>query len=388
MGAGRMIGFTGVVWFPRGATRMSLELYAGPGPVPLGVASASWGTLAAQLTEASVVLAGAVAGMAASWRGPAADMALASFANFGVWMAETIEHAGRMSGTTGAGSAAYAASALVMPSPAEIAVTKAAMAATTVAAASTGAGLGAALAANEAAEREMDIRATIAMEGYESASTLLSLPVPFRPAPPIAIPELAQAGLASDLIAGAAVQGPAALTEYAGPAGGQILANGVSATASVVTHAAGLDPMAGAQPNASAQAGKPVLPAATGLAGGGLMAGAPMTGLTAAGGSGARAGMSRLGVPMMGAVGMPGGSGAGGAGPAAGAERAASSPRMGPAPLRGGMAAGAHAEDEHDSADYLRRFDRLEDGRTVVPAVIGAVATTGLGGAPAAACAE
>ena len=70
-----MIGFTGVVWFPRGATRMSLELYAGPGPVPLGAASASWGVLAGQLTEASVVLAGAAAALAAGETGYGAQWA-------------------------------------------------------------------------------------------------------------------------------------------------------------------------------------------------------------------------------------------------------------------------------------------------------------------------
>lgn len=372
-----MIGFTGVVWYPRGATRMSLELYAGPGPVPLGVASASWSAMAAQLAEASVVLAGAVTALQASWRGPAADMALASFANFGVWMGETTEHASRMSGTTGAGSAAYAASALVMPSPAEIAVTKAAMAATTVAAASTGAGLGAAMAANEAAEREMDIRATIAMEGYEAASTLLSAPVPFRPAPPIAIPELAQAGLASDLVTGIASKGTAVVTEFGAPAGGQVLAQGASAsaTASIATHAAGLDPTIAAHSSSGALAGKPVLTVGAGSAGGGSMAGAPMMGMAGGAGlgGGSRAAMPKLGTPVAGALGAPGGTGSNPAGAGSAAERAASSSRMGAGPMRGAGVAGggAHSDDEHESPDYLRRFDRLEDGRTVVPAVIG-----------------
>lgn len=372
-----MMGFTGVVWFPRGATRMSLELYGGPGPVPLGAASASWGALAAQLTEASGILAATVAGMAAGWRGPAADMALASFANFGVWMAETIEHAGRMSGTTGAGAASYAASAMVMPSPAEIAVTKAAMAAATVAAASTGAGLGAAMAANEAAEREMDIRATIAMEGYESSSTLLSVPIPFRPAPPIAIPELQQAGLAVDLVTGLAGEAPIALTEYAGPAGGQILANGASATASIATHAAGLDVTAGAQPQPGAAGAKPVLAASAGFGG--------ASGAGVAAGVGAAAGASRgvglrLGTPVAGSLAGPGGAGgAGGSGASAAGERATSSSRMSGAPMRGaGTGGGSHSDDDYDSPDYLRKFDRLEDGRTVVPAVIGAAPSPGL----------
>ncbi|WP_439654237.1 PPE domain-containing protein [Tomitella biformata] len=375
------MGFTGVVWFPRGATRMSIELYGGPGPVPLGAASASWGALATQLTEASVILAGTVTGLAAGWRGPAGDMALASFANFGVWMGETIEHAGRMSGTTGAGAASYLASAVVMPSPAEIAITKAAMAATTVAAASTGAGLGAAVAANEAAEREMDIRATLAMEGYESASTLLSLLIPFRPAPPIAIPEVQQVGIATDFIAGLAAEAPTALTEYAGPVGGQILSHGTSATVSIATHAAGLD-MGGAQPQSSAVAAKPVLPAATG--GGGSMSG--MAGFAGGAGTGgttgtpgtARPGALRLGVPMAGSLSGPGGAGgANASGGTSATERAAGSSRMGGAPMRGaGGSAAANTDDEYDSPDYLRRFDQLEDGRTVVPAVIGGAAAT------------
>src|SRR5699024_3130134 len=83
--------------------------------------------------------------------------------------------------------------------PAEIAATKAAEAAVTVAAAPTGAGLGAAAAAGEAAEREMDIRAAMAMNGYEAAATVLAEPVPFRPAPPIAVPERQAASAAGSV---------------------------------------------------------------------------------------------------------------------------------------------------------------------------------------------
>lgn len=374
-----MLGFTGVVWFPRGATRMSLELYGGPGPVPLSAASAAWGTLTAQLTEASVALAAVVAELSAGWRGPAADVALASFANFGVWLGEATAHAGQMSGTTGAGAAAYIASAAVMPSPAEVAVTKAAMAASTVAAASTGAGLGAALAVTEAAEREMDIRATLAMEGYESASSVLSAPIPFRPAPPIAIPELQEVGLAADLFVGIAAETPAALVEFAGPVGGQALAHGAGATASITTHAAGLEP-GGAAPS-FAQSGsvvaQPVQLASSSHAGAAPTPG--MAGAVGGGGTrgtenpaGTRFGATRLGVPMAGALAGAGGAGAHhGSSSAAASERTGASSRIGAGPMRGVGGAAANADDDYESPDYLRRLDRLEDGREVVPAVIG-----------------
>ena len=376
-----MLGFTGVVWFPRGATRMSVELYGGPGPAPLSAASAAWGSLTAELTDASVALAAVVAQLAAGWRGPAADMAVASFANFGVWLGEAVEHAGRMSGTTGAGAAAYLASAAVMPSPAEIAVTKAAMAASTVAAASTGAGLGAALAVTEAAEREMDIRATLAMEGYESASSVLSVPIPFRPAPPIAIPELQGAGLAADLFADIAAE---ALTEVAGPVGGQAVAHGTGTAASIATHPAGLEPT-GAAPSfspASPVAAKPVLPAFATQSGAAAMPG--MAG--AAGGAGIRGtrnpvgtrfgttglGATKLGVPMAGALAGAGAEGARhGSSAAAAGERTAASSRIGAGPMRSMGGAASDTDDDYDPPDYLRRLDRLEDGREVVPAVIG-----------------
>ncbi|WP_182346606.1 PPE domain-containing protein, partial [Tomitella gaofuii] len=184
-----MVGFTGVVWFPRGATVNSTTLYAGPGPVPMSAASAAWADVTALLGAGAAALTGAVGALGAGWQGPAAGAAYTGFAGFGAWLAETIEHAGRMAVTTGAGAAAYTAAALVMPSPVEIAATRAALAGATLAAASTGVGLGAGVAAAEAAEREMDIRAAMAMDGYEAASTVLSVPEPFRPAPPITIPE-------------------------------------------------------------------------------------------------------------------------------------------------------------------------------------------------------
>lgn len=86
----------------------------------------------------------------------------------------------------------------------------------------------------------------------------------------------------------------------------------------------------------------------------------------------------RLGAPVAGSLPGPGGAGGpGGAASASAGERAASPARVGGAPMRGMGAGSGPQDDEHDSPDYLRKFDRLEDGRTVVPAVIGEVAGPG-----------
>ena len=193
-----MVGFTGVVWFPRGATRMSTELYAGPGPVPLTGASASWTALTEALGETAATVGAVLAGLSATWQGPAADTALLGLGRFEAWLVETTAHAGRAAGVTGVGAGAYTASALVMPSPVEIAATAAAVTAATVTAAATGgAALGAAAATAEAAQRELDLRATVAMEGYEAASMPLSVVEPFPPPPPIGHAEAAESSAAT-----------------------------------------------------------------------------------------------------------------------------------------------------------------------------------------------
>ncbi|WP_200175498.1 PPE domain-containing protein, partial [Tomitella cavernea] len=65
-----MVGFTGVVWFPRGATINSTTLYAGPGPVPMSAASAAWADLTALLGAGAAALTAAVGGLGATWQGP------------------------------------------------------------------------------------------------------------------------------------------------------------------------------------------------------------------------------------------------------------------------------------------------------------------------------
>ncbi|QDQ98355.1 PPE domain-containing protein [Tomitella fengzijianii] len=382
-----MVGFTGVVWFPRGATINSTTLYAGPGPVPMSAASAAWTDLTVLLGAGAAALTAAVGGLGTTWQGPAAGMAYASFGGFGAWLAETIEHAGRMAVTTGAGAAAYTAAALVMPSPVEIAATRAAMAGATLAAASTGVGLGAGVAAAEAAEREMDIRAAMAMDGYEAASTVLSVPAPFRPAPPITIPE--HHGLS--LVDSAARD----LARAAESAGQQ-----TRAAAAEFLETGAVDPGALGDAASAATRAAAVAPAPpTGLSGHGTAlaaAGTPAPAVHAAGapdGAGAvpgrgavaaRAGVYGTGIGGLGGAALaPVASGA--SAPASGAGRAG--PRISgtgeqtpsaarsavPPRLRPGTA-GSGGEDDHEPEERLRALDRIDDGRLVVPAVLGGAA--------------
>lgn len=389
-----MVGFTGVVWFPRGATVNSAALYAGPGPVPLTAASAAWSDLAGVLGAGAAALTAVVAELGATWRGPAADVAYASFAAYGAWLAETTEHAARMAVTTGAGAAAYTASALVMPSLAEIAATRAATAAVTVAAAPTGAGLGAAAAAAEAAEREMDIRAAMAMDGYEAASTVLSVPEPFRPAPQLTVPRRqalssaeAMVREASTVVDGAREHVHAAVAQSPGAQPGAPPAGGGAASA--VTRAA-----SAAVPTPHAGASVPVAASGTG---GPVPQAGPASAVVPSGAGGAVAG--RAGVtpgapavsgPRPSVVGGPPrsarlpavvrGDTAGAVSPVSGGGATGARgepPRAGGLPVRGAVppgmrsAPGGAVGDEHEPDERLRSLDRVDDGRLVVPAVLG-----------------
>ncbi len=389
-----MVGFTGVIWFPRGATINSAALYTGPGPVPLTAASAAWSDLAGVLGAGAAALTAVVAELGATWQGPAADVAYASFAAYGAWLAETTEHAARMAVTTGAGAAAYTAAALVMPSPAEIAATRAAVAAATVAAAPTGAGLGAAAAAAEAAEREMDIRAAMAMDGYEAASTVLSVPEPFRPAPQLTVPRRqslssadAAAREAATILDGAREQVHAAVAQLPGPTDGGSQAVGDAAAA--VTRAAStgipqshigqsalVTPAAAGGPGPHPVPATGVVPSGVGAAvvsGAVVAPGAPTAAWPRSAGAVGPPRPAALAPVLRGEAAGATSPAPGGGAPGARAEQS----RIGGAPVRGAVppgtrsSSGGGAGDEHEPEERLRSLDRVDDGRLVVPAVLG-----------------
>lgn len=409
-----MLGFTGVVWYPRGATVNSFNLDTGAGPIPLGAASASWAELSAVLAGAGAELTAVTAGLAAAWQGVAADVALVKLAGFDAWLGQTAAHAATMAGLTTAGAAAYAVAAAVMPSLAEIAVTQAAAATAVAAGAAGGPALAGAGAAAETAQRELDIRAAIAMEGYEAASTVLSVPIPFSPAPPIAgIGAAAGQGGPTPFdpvvaVENLATQAASAIgTNPLGSVPGSVVAEvGNIAGGAVSTVASGATTMVSA-------AGQ----VAMGGLGGGLGGASPMVGASAVstvtpGGVTAVPQLGMLSAAGNGGVGLPAGwagsaggmeslpraggsgfgpgapgpvAGLGGAAPSSIVGSAAAEPvvgsRTGTGPAmaggRGMGAVGGHDDEgERDAPDYLRHFEHFADGRVVVPAVIGGASET------------
>lgn len=386
-----MVGLTGVVWFPRGATRMSTELYAGPGPVPLTGASASWTALTETLGETAATVGAVLAGLRAAWQGPAADTALLGLGRFEAWLVETTAHAGRAAGVTGVGAGAYTASALVMPSPAEIAATAAAVTAATVASAATGgAALGAAAATAEAAQRELDLRATVAMEGYEAASVPLSVVEPFTPPPPIGHAEAAETSAGTRAARAVLGDGNAVhsgqLAGTHGPAGPAVS----PASAGAVTP----PPAAAGAPGLTGPAGSAQPPATSPAGAVGVLPGQSMVGMAGRVGLGGAVAAAAGGAGLGGGAGAVG-AGVGGAGIRSGAT-AADSPRpavragsgtaagggqpvrtgaMPFAPLgaRSGVFGGADAGDEYDSGpDGPGRRPGWGEDRDVAPPVLGA----------------
>ena len=413
------LGFTGVVWLPRGATVNSTSLNAGVGPVALTAASAAWTALSAALTDATLTMTRVVAELGVGWEGLAADAALAKLVPFHAWTQEAGALAAVTASKAGAEATAHTVARLAMPSIAEIAAVKTAkVLAHTVGGPLVGAG-----AAAEAADRAMDVRAGLVMEAYEAASTAAASPQSFTPPPPLANgprasggdgPAAATAGSAFDDFrtapAGAAVA--AALAHAQNPAvvgaasqAGSIAGSGLGAAASTATSLA---------PNAvSALAGGVTGPGpgATGRGEGtgGRGEGGPRGGHGGPGSTATR-GVGFSGRGYSGSAGHSGsaadadasgysggaasaggssqlGGGAAGGGTGAGttplpdalrpdqsrADTAAASARGGPvgAPMTG-AARGAGEDELHHTPDYLRGFEHFGDGRVVIPSVIGA----------------
>lgn len=397
------VGFTGVIWFPRGATWNSTALNAGIGPVGFSAASAAWTAIGSGLADATATVTKVMADLAAGWEGVASDAALAKLAPFQAWTQEATATAATTAAKAAAEAAAHTVARTAMPSAAEIAAVKAAK----VAAHTVGGSLAGAGAAAEAADRALDLRAALVMEAYESASAIVAVPQSFTPPPPLATgsggaatappPAVPAQTLLSDFAVNPAQAAQTAL--------GAVLAQAqnptvVAAASQAGTLAGSGLSLAGTGLNAVAGAGAALAPAALG---GGVRGGPPDGGATgmrpgrdvraAVGGSGTErtvvgaagygvgvgTGSSRVALPEgWGGGATATGRGAPVTGLPTGAEAVTSEPgagaRSGPvggAPMAAGR--GPDAEDyEHRSIGYLRNFEHFDDGRVVIPSVIGA----------------
>jgi PPE-repeat protein len=403
------LGITGVFWLPRTATVNSLALHAGAHAVPISAASPAWAALSASYVDATATVARVIAELAVGLQGVNGLAATAKLTGFAAWAERSAEAAATMSAKTAANATAYTVASLAMPSPPEIAAVKTAK----VAAYSTGGVLNGTAEAAEAADRLMDLRAAAVMEAYEAATTTTVMtPSAFTPPPTIAAGAgNTQAGgqetdavealrngnpvQAASLAASALAQNPAVQSVAA--QAGHIAGTAASSTASAVSNIGGAA-MSAATNAASApslmasQMASQMPPlagfGAAGAAGNG--GGASTRAAGVGGGDAAAVRMPSVALPegwggAGGAAGLGGNAAAGGvaavAGPDAGqstfgstrVDPAAAARGSGMGPLAGTRGPGFDDdEDEHETPDYLRNVEHFEDGRMVVPAVLGA----------------
>ncbi|MCZ4517042.1 PPE domain-containing protein [Rhodococcus ruber] len=381
------LGVTGVVWLPRTATGNSTRLL-GPGPVPLHVAGGAWGSVAAAFTEASASIAAVTAALTAGWEGDSALLAQAALARFATWTGATALKAAALSVEAPAAGTTYGVALATMPSLVEIGAVQAAK----VTAASTGGALNGSYEAAEVADRLLDIRAALVMEGFELVNSHRIVKTTFDHPPAIVsdsgsgLGKFANAVMTSPVQAAigglmAATQNPgmAAAAGQIGSAATSIASTGVSTVAT-----------------AASNIGSTALSGGSGV-GGGHGFGLGGSASPAVGPASTRPvsfGAGGAGLGGVGSVGMPGsawgpaGSGATGSGSAfSGAGQGGPAHAFGaPAAADGGLAqrgtggAGAPAsgtrgqaeDDEHETPDYLKQFEHFADGRTVAPSVIGA----------------
>ncbi|KAF0960541.1 PPE family protein [Rhodococcus sp. T7] len=387
------MGLTGVIWLPRGATVNSTTLIAGAGPVPLSVASAAWTALSTSFVDANLTLVRVMAELAAGWQGVSAVAALAKITPFTVWTAECAELAADTAAKAGLEAGAYTTAALIMPSIPEIVAVKTAKAT----AYTTGGALNGTAAAAEAADRAMDIRAGLVMEGYEAASNILALKRTYRQPPRIVTKADSKEVGSFDEIPSDGEFDPTRAAAAALMAAGQNPA--VTTAASQVGSIAGTT--VSTATSAASNIGGAALSAVTGGGAAPMMGGAPMlSGGSYGGGSAstsAAAARTSVGGIAAGAAGgatLPegwgradGGQGARPGAPAAapggviGDVRADVNPAAaarggtGSGPMsvgRGARATGSQDDDERETPDYLKNFEHFSDGRTVIPSVIGA----------------
>lgn len=393
------VGFTGVVWFPRGATGNSTALNAGVGPVGFANASAAWAAVAAGLADATATVARVIATLEAGWAGLASDAALTKLTPFREWTEEAAALAATTAAKAGAEAGAHTVARAAMPSAAEIAAVKAA----TVAAHTIGGSLAGAGAVTEAADRALDVRAALVMEAYEAASTIVALPERFTPPPPLVN---GTSGAPSD--APTAVPQPTRLSDaLVNPASTEAAVGATIAQAqnpAVVSVASQAGAIAASDLSAVAGTPAPIAPVTVSAAGAAALgvpdthagrqvdggstrrkdgpvgvAGGVGPGAAAAGGV---AGAARVTLPE-GWGGTSRGDGAAPPGrdavPTGGARDAdpvrvdpATAQRTPPASAVGGGRGPGGDDEEHRTPGHLKTFEHFEDGRVVIPSVIGA----------------
>ncbi|OZE28744.1 hypothetical protein CH262_01745 [Rhodococcus sp. 05-2255-1e] len=374
------LGVTGVVWLPRTATGNSTRLL-GPGPVPLHVAGGAWGSVAAAFTEASVSIAAITTALTAGWEGESALLAQAALARFATWTGATALKAAALSIEAPAAGTSYGVALATMPSLVEIGAVQAAK----VTAASTGGALNGSYEAAEVADRLLDIRAAMVMEGFELVSSHLIAKTTFDHAPAIVsesgsgLGKFANGALMTSPVQAAvgglmaATQNPgvAAAAGQLGSAATSIAGTGVSTVATAASNLVSTPPPSGP----GSGIGHSFAPGGSAS----LAVGPASTRPVAFGG---------LGGSIGGGLGMPGSASSplGGGSALTGAVQSSPATTVGaPTAAEGGLAqrgTGAGAapasgtraqdDDEHDTPEYLKQFEHFADGRTVAPSVIGA----------------
>ncbi|KQU35458.1 MULTISPECIES: PPE domain-containing protein [unclassified Rhodococcus (in: high G+C Gram-positive bacteria)] len=376
------LGVTGVVWLPRTATGNSTRLL-GPGPVPLHVAGGAWGSVAAAFTEASVSIAAITTALTAGWEGESALLAQAALARFATWTGATALKAAALSIEAPAAGTSYGVALATMPSLVEIGAVQAAK----VTAASTGGALNGSYEAAEVADRLLDIRAAMVMEGFELVSSHLIAKTTFDHAPAIVsesgsgLGKFANGALMTSPVQAAvgglmaATQNPgvAAAAGQLGSAATSIAGTGVSTVATAASNLVSTPPPSGP----GSGIGHSFAPGGSAS----LAVGPASTRPVAYGGLGGSSGSIGGGLGMPGSASSPLGGSA-----LTGAVQSSPATTVGaPTAAEGGLAqrgTGAGAapasgtraqdDDEHDTPEYLKQFEHFADGRTVAPSVIGA----------------
>ncbi|NLE79803.1 MAG: PPE family protein [Rhodococcus sp.] len=386
------LGLTGVIWLPRGATVNSTTLNAGAGPVPLSVATGAWTAVSAAFVDMDVTLARVIAELGAGWQGVTSAAAIAKITPFALWAAECTELAADTALKAAAEAGAYTTARLVMPSLPEIVAVKTAKAT----AYSTGGALNGTAAAAEAADRAMDIRAGLVMEGYEAATNILAIQRTFRQPPRIVTSPDGNSAESFDEVSDF-TDNPVKAVTAAAMALGQnpAVTTAASQAGSIATTTVST------ATSAASNIGSAALSATTSSASsfGSPVGGAPIFSSGASGGANASTSAASARMPAAGVGGVIGAGGAGlpegwgkadgGAGRVGGAPAGTSPAGIGGAPEatagargsaghgpvmggRGAAAAGNSNDDEHDTPEYLKNFEHFSDGRTVIPSVIGA----------------
>ncbi|MBN4927407.1 PPE domain-containing protein [Hoyosella rhizosphaerae] len=169
------MGFTYVVWGLRKAVQLSPPIHTGLGPESVALAAQRWGELGMALGDAAAHITNAVGQLEAGWRGSASDKSRASLTSAAQWLTATAPKAAHVSAVASIAATAYSVARLTMPTPIEIAAVQAMKVAGAASAATGG------IAAAEAAERMLDLRAVSTMTTYEQACSGCAVPTEIQP---------------------------------------------------------------------------------------------------------------------------------------------------------------------------------------------------------------